>query len=104
MSGKSASADQSAIEVRRGERAGSCARAAARPTATCPMLATLLVFDFEAARDAFDLMADGELAHLQDFSRRRDLRIHVGLRAREPSQRALRRRVSDAAIFHHLLH
>jgi len=66
LSGSRESADQSAIDCQRELRDGAEARAAAMPTATCPMLATLLVlgvFDFETARNAFDLVADGKLAH-----------------------------------------
>ena len=49
-------------------------------------------------------MTDGERAHLLNLGRRRDFRIDVGLRAREAAQRALGRRVGDAALFHQLLH
>jgi serine/threonine-protein kinase len=43
----------------------------------------------EAAGQPLDLMADRELPCPHDFRRRRDLRIHVDLRAGEPAQRAL---------------
>src|SRR5262245_4322012 len=62
------------------------------------------LFDDQAAGQSFDLMADCQRAHLRDLGWRRELRIDVDLRAGEAAQRALRRRVHDAALLHHLEH